>query len=94
MHEAAFLCDYFPIQERTNTPANKDTKILLKRLLPVTILAACTIVALASKPRVKKAAKKTIATHREKASGAKRDTTIIKFNPDSVQAAPEGVLAE
>jgi len=66
----------------------------MKRLLPITILAACTLVALASKPRVKKAAKKTVTTHQKKASGVKRDITIIKFNPDCVQDAPEGVKAE
>lgn len=66
----------------------------MKRLLPITILAACTLVALASKPRVKKAAKKTVTTHQKKASGAKRDTMIIKFNPDSVHYAPEGMKAE
>ena len=66
----------------------------MKRLLPITILATCPPVALASKPRVKKTAKKTVTTHQKKASGAKRDTTIIKFNPDSVQDAPEGMKAE
>ena len=66
----------------------------MKRLLPIIILAACTLVALASKPQVKKTAKKTVTTHQKKASGVKSDTTIIKFNPDSVQDAPEGVKAE
>ncbi len=66
----------------------------MKRILPITILAACTLVALASKPRVKKAVKRTDTTHQKKASGAKRDTLIIKFNPDSVQNAPEGMKAE
>ncbi|WP_434504287.1 hypothetical protein [Prevotella sp.] len=66
----------------------------MKRLLPITILAACTLVALASKPRVKKVAKKTVTTHQKKASGVKRNTTIIKFNPDSVQNALEGMKAE
>lgn len=66
----------------------------MKRLFPITILAAFSLVALASKPRVKKAAKKTVTTHQKKASGAKRDTLIIKFNPDSVQDAPEGVWAQ
>lgn len=66
----------------------------MKRLLPITILAAFTLVALASKPRVKKTAKKTVTLHQKKASRAKRDTMIIKFNPDSVQNAPEGVWAE
>ena len=66
----------------------------MKKILPITILAACTLVALASKPRVKKVVKKTATTHQKKASGAKRDTIIIKFNPDSVQDASEGVKAE
>ena len=66
----------------------------MKRLLPTIILAACTLVALASNPRVKKAAKNTVTTHQKKDSGAKRDTTIIKFNPDSVVDAPEGVKAK
>lgn len=66
----------------------------MKRLLPITILAACALVALASEPRVKKAAKRTVAAHQKKASGTKHDTAIIKFNPDSVQDAPEGVWAE
>lgn len=66
----------------------------MRKLFPITILAACTLVALASKPRVKKVAKKTITTHQKKASGAKRDTLIIKFNPDSVADAPEGVFAQ
>jgi hypothetical protein len=66
----------------------------MKRLLPITILAACSLVALAGKPRVKKAAQKTVTTHQKKASGTKRDTTIIKFNPDSVHDAPEGVWAQ
>jgi len=66
----------------------------MKRLLPITTLAVCTLVALASKPRIKKAVKRTVTTHQKKASGAKRDTTIIKFNPDYVQDAPEGVKAE
>ena len=66
----------------------------MKKLFPITILATCTLVALASKPRVKKAAKKTVTTHQKKASDAKRDTIIIKFNPDSVADAPEGVFAQ
>lgn len=66
----------------------------MKKIFPITILAACTLVALASKPRVKKVAKKTVTTHQKKASGAKRDTMIIKFNPDSVKDAPEGMKAD
>lgn len=66
----------------------------MKRLLPIIILAACSLVALASKPRVKKTVKRTITTHLKKTSGVKRDTTIINFNLDSVQDAPEGVKAE
>ena len=66
----------------------------MNRLLPITILAACSLVALASKPQVKKTAKRTVTTHQKKASGVKRDTTIIKFNPESVQDAPEGVWAQ
>ncbi len=38
----------------------------MKRLFPITILVACTLVALASKPRVKKTAKKTVTTHQKK----------------------------
>ena len=67
---------------------------LMKRLLPITILAACTLVALAGKPRVKKAVKKTVVTQQKKQTATKRDTTIIMFNPDSVADAPEGVFAQ
>ena len=66
----------------------------MKKIFPITILAACTLVALASKPRVKKTGKKAVTMHKKKASNAKRDTLIIKFNPDSVHDAPEGVFAQ
>ena len=62
----------------------------MKRLFPITILAACSLVAIAGKPRVKK----TVVTQQKKQTATKRDTTIIKFNPDSVADAPEGVFAQ
>ena len=49
---------------------------------------------LAGKPRVKKATKKTVVTQQKKQTATKRDTTIIKFNPNSVADAPEGVFAQ
>ena len=58
------------------------------------MLAACSLVALAGKPRVKKATKKTVATHQKKQTTTKHDTIFIKFNPDSVADAPEGVFAQ
>ena len=66
----------------------------MKRLLPITILTACSLAALAGKPRVKKATKKTVVTQQKKQTATKRDTIIIKFNPDSVADAPEGVFAQ
>lgn len=65
----------------------------MKKLFPI-ILAACSLAALAGKPRVKKATKKTVATHQKKQTATNRDTIIIKFNPDSVADAPEGVFAQ
>ena len=62
----------------------------MRTLFPITILAACSLVAIAGKPRVKK----TVVTQQKKQTATKRDTTIIKFNPDSVADAPEGVKAE
>ena len=55
----------------------------MRKLFPITILAACSLVALAGKPQVKKAAKKTVTTHQKKQTTTKHDTMIIKFNPDS-----------
>ena len=66
----------------------------MRKLFPITILAACSLVALAGKPRVKKAAKETVVTHQKKQTATKRDTITIKFNPDSVTDAPEGVFAQ
>ena len=66
----------------------------MRKLFPIIMLAACSLVALASKPQVKKATKKTVATHQKKQTATKRDTTIIKFNPDSVADAPVGVFAQ
>lgn len=66
----------------------------MRKLFPITILAACSLVALAGKPRVKKATKETVVTQQKKQTATKRDTTIIKFNPDSVADAPEGVFAQ
>ena len=63
----------------------------MKKLFPITIQAACSLVALAGKPRVKKTTKKLVVTHQKKQTTTKRDTTIIKFDPDSVADAPEGV---
>ncbi len=65
----------------------------MRKLFPITILAACSLVA-TGKPQVKKATKKTVTTHQKKQTATKRDTTIIKFNPDSVADAPEGVFAQ
>jgi len=62
----------------------------MRTLFPITILAACSLVAIAGKPRVKK----TVVTQQKKQTATKRDTTIIKFNPDSVADAPEGVFAQ
>lgn len=66
----------------------------MKKLFSITILAACSLAALAGKPRVKKAVKKTVVTHQKKKTATKRDTIIIKFNSDYVQDAPEGVFAQ
>lgn len=66
----------------------------MRKLFPIIILAACSLVALAGKPRVKKATKETVVTQQKKQTATKRDTTIIKFNPDSVADAPEGVFAQ
>ena len=66
----------------------------MKKLFPIIILAACSLAAIAGKPRVKKTAKKTVVTQQKKQTATKRDTTIIKFNPDSVADAPEGVFAQ
>jgi len=66
----------------------------MRKLFPITILAACSLVALAGKPQVKKAAKRTVVTHQKKQTETKRDTTIIKFNPDSVKDASEGMFAQ
>ena len=66
----------------------------MRKLFSITILAACSLVALAGKPRVKKATKKMVVTHQKKQTATKRDTIIIKFNPDSVADAPEGVFAD
>ena len=49
----------------------------MKKLFPITILAACSLAALAGKPRVKKAVKKTVTTHQKKQTVAKRDTVSI-----------------
>ena len=66
----------------------------MKKLFPIIILATCSLIAIAGKPQVKKATKKTVVTHQKKQTATKRDTTIIKFNPDSVADAPEGVFAQ
>ena len=66
----------------------------MRKLFPITILAACSLAALASKPRVKKATKKTVVTQQNKQTATNRDTIIIKFNPDSIADAPEGVFAQ
>ena len=66
----------------------------MRKLFTITILAACSLVALAAKPQVKKAVKKTVVTHQKKQTATKRDTITIKFNPDSVKDAPEGVFAQ
>ena len=66
----------------------------MRKLFPIAILAACSLIALASKPRVKKATKKTVVTQQKKQTATKLDTIIIKFNPDSVADAPEGVFAQ
>ena len=66
----------------------------MRKLFPITILAACSLVALAGKPQVKKAAKRAVVTHQKKQTTTKRDATIIKFNPDLVADAPEGVFAQ
>ena len=62
----------------------------MRTLFPITILAACSLVAIAGKPRVKK----TVVTQQKKQTATKRDTTIIKFNPDSVADAPDNVFAQ
>ena len=56
---------------------NKHQYYLMKRLLPITILAASTLVVLAGKPRVKKTTKKTVVTHQKKQTVAKRETVSI-----------------
>ena len=61
----------------------------MRKLFPIIILAACSLVALGDKPRVKKATKKTVVTHQKKQTATKRDTIIIKFNPNSVADALE-----
>lgn len=66
----------------------------MRKLFSITILAACSLAALASKPRVKKATKKTVVTQQNKQTATNRDTIIIKFNPDSIADAPEGVFAQ
>lgn len=66
----------------------------MRKLFPIAILAVCSLVALAGKPRAKKATKKTVVAHQKKETATKHNTTIIKFNPDSVADAPEGVFAE
>ncbi len=66
----------------------------MRKLLPITILAACSLVALAGKQQVKKATKKTVVTQQKKQAATKRDTMIIKFNPDSVKDAPESMFAQ
>lgn len=66
----------------------------MRKLFSITILAACSLAAIAGKPRVKKATKKTVLTHQKKQTATKRDTIIMKFNPDSVANAPEGVFAQ
>ena len=43
----------------------------------VIILAACSLIALAGKPRVKKATKKTAVTQQKKQTENKRDTLTI-----------------
>ena len=65
----------------------------MRKLFPI-IIAACSLAALASKPRVKKATKKTVVTQQNKQTATNRDTIIIKFNPDSIADAPEGVFAQ
>ena len=66
----------------------------MRKLFPILILAACSLVALAGKPRVKNATKKTVVTQQKKQTATNRDTIIIKFNPDSIADAPEGVFAQ
>ena len=66
----------------------------MKKLFSITIVAACSLAAIAGKPRVKKATKKTVVTQQKKQTATKRDTIIIKFNLDSVADAPEGAFAQ